>query len=481
MTPKQEDNKSKSSNGNPAAAAGAAAAIATTNATATTSEHHNKKVPLVELTLQHITYAPLTKGAAAAAAKKKGTAAPRHSRTTVLHDVSTTIRPYTLTGWLGPSGSGKTSLLSVAADLVAPGDLTGPDSAVLVNGEQGRLPKRLVGVVWQDDLLLTNLTVRENVWYTARLKTPPSMDDDAVSAVVDDVLHELGLWQVRHSVVGNPLGANGLASTSRGVSGGERKRVAVANELVVRPSLLLLDEPTSGLDTTTAAALMETLRQLAGRGHSVAAVIHQPRTAIFTGLLQHVLLLSKGRVVYEGPPQWARAYLEACPTVTPLPPETGLPDWLLDVIVDDEKETAAAAAKEAGVPADDDGGGGALALHWKAGGTEFVQSKQQQQQQQHLASSSCETTAATTTTQQEKTASSALKNAQPPTPPPSLYRKNSLKELEMLPKYNSPFLTQLRLLTQRTFLQQRGERLTTTAIILQAAYLFFVRALSSVQ
>ena len=101
------------------------------------------------------------------------------------------------------------------------------------------------------------------------------------------------------------------------------KRVAVANELVVRPSLLLLDEPTSGLDSTTSMALMETLKQLANRGHSIAAVIHQPRTTIFQAL-DHLLLLSKGRVIYDGPPSAARQYLEGCSTVSPLPPETGI-------------------------------------------------------------------------------------------------------------------------------------------------------------
>ena len=391
------------------------------------SSARSDKVPLVELSMQNLTYAPMTTKASHKKSSEK-------ARTTVLHNVTTTIRPYTLTAWMGPSGSGKTSLLSVAADFIHPSDLM-EGSLITVNGEEGRIPKRLVGVVWQDDLLLSNLTVEENVWYTARLKTPHNVDDETVRQIVHDTIQDLGLWHVRDSVVGNPLGANGLLS-SRGISGGERKRVAVANELVVRPSLLLLDEPTSGLDATTAASLMETLRQLANRGHSIAAVIHQPRTTIFQSL-DHLLLLSKGHTIYDGPPSAARAYLEGCPTVTPLPPETGIADWLMDVITDDEKQ------RQAGEP-------GPLAQHWKAYGEEHT-AKIMANKVNHSSNSD-----------------EYGKDHQ------ILKRKNSLRELEMLPKYNTSFSTQLALLTQRTFKQQRGERLTATAVVLQLAYLFFV-------
>lgn len=195
------------------------------------SEQH-KEIPLVELSLENVTYAPITATASQNRSSKK-------VRTTVLQNVTTKVRPFCLSAWMGPSGSGKTSLLSVAADFMGSSDLM-EGSLITVNGEQGRIPKRLVGVVWQDDLLLSNLTVEENVWYTARLKTPQNVSDETVREIVHETIKDLGLWHVKDSVVGNPLGANGLVN-SRGISGGERKRVAVANELVVRPSLLLLD------------------------------------------------------------------------------------------------------------------------------------------------------------------------------------------------------------------------------------------------
>ena len=123
-------------------------------------------------------------------------------------------------------------MISVAAGLTRAGDVT-EGSLIKVNNEKGRIPKQMAGVVWQDDLLLSNLTVQENVYFAARLKTPESTSDAAVRAVVDEVIEELGLTQVRDSLVGSSVGA----VVVRGISGGERKRVAVGAELVARPSM----------------------------------------------------------------------------------------------------------------------------------------------------------------------------------------------------------------------------------------------------
>eukprot|EP00980_Cylindrotheca_fusiformis_P017987 scaffold5709_cov100-Cylindrotheca_fusiformis.AAC.7 len=283
------------------------------------------EVPIVELTLENVRYEPQT---SSANSKSNGGKA-KDSRTTVLSDISTKISPYKLTAWMGPSGSGKTSLTSVVAGLVDPADITG--GSIKVNGEIGRLPKKMVGVVWQDDLLLSNLTVEETIYFAARLKSPHGTPESQVEEIVEETMAELGLLHIRNNLIGSPL------ANVRGISGGERKRTAVAAELVIRPSLLLLDEPTSGLDATTARALMTTLRDLANLGHAISVVIHQPRTDIFK-MIDHLLLLSKGHVIYDGPASSARAYLEACPSVDPLPAETGIADWLSDTIIDDEKK-----------------------------------------------------------------------------------------------------------------------------------------------
>ena len=370
-----------------------------------TNAETGTSVPLIELTLENVTYAPLTK-----TVSTKGKAPNNSSRTVVLRNLSTKIEPYKLTAWMGPSGSGKSSLCSVAADLIPRSDnCLSDESTILVTGEAGRIPKRLVGVVWQDDLLLSNLTVEENIFFAARLKTPESTSDTQVRKIVEETMQELGLLHIRNSLVGSPMGP------IRGISGGERKRVSVASELVVRPSLLILDEPSSGLDATTATELMITLKGLADKGHAVVVVIHQPRTQIFN-LFVHLLLLSKGSVIYNGPPHKAREYLESCSTVGELPPETGIADWIMDSITDDERRE----------------GGSVLAEHWI----------------QHQGKMEPDTKDVTR-------------------------RMSSLKELHASPRYFVSYMTQLKLLTERTLKQQRGERLTFTAGLLQLAYLFF--------
>lgn len=357
-------------------------------------------VPLVELSVENITYAPVVR-----------TSHRDSQRQNVLRNVSTTISPYKLSAWMGPSGSGKTSLLSVASNLVNSNDLI-KDSTIRVNGEaisSASFPKRLVGVVWQDDWLLSNLTVEENVMFAARLKAARGTSDEAVQERVQSTLEELGLWHCRDNRIGN--------STSRGVSGGERKRVSVAVELVARPSVLLLDEPTSGLDATTAFSLVSTLKDLCSNGgHSIAVVIHQPRTTIYN-LFDNLLLLSKGHMVYNGPPDKARIYLEEA-TLNPLPPETGIADWIMDILIEDEAK----------------GGSAVLSRVWEQNKNHFIIGSE----------------------------ASAASNP--------LY---SLEKLQEAPRFETSFFTQFQLLAQRTMKQQRGERLTSTAATLQLAYLFF--------
>lgn len=359
-------------------------------------------VPLVELQLQNVSYSPLVRGG------------KKQNRANVLHSITTTVSPYQLTAWMGPSGSGKTSLISVAAGLVASSDLS-DKSELLINDETGKVPKRLVGVVYQDDLLLSNLTVRENLFFCARLKSPESVSNAQVQSTVQDTMRELGLLHVQDSVVGHPTGV-------RGISGGERKRVSIGAELVIRPSLLLLDEPTSGLDATTAQSLMVTLKNLCEKGHSVVCVIHQPRTTIFN-LFDHLLLLSKGRTVFNGRPCQARSYLESC--CGALPPETGIADWIMDLIIEDENRKD----------------GSVLTSQWTEKSIQLPNDE--------------------ATTQSSK----KLRRDES--------RMSTLQELRAVPTYNTTFWTQLKLLTLRTLKQQRGERLTMATVILQSTYLLF--------
>jgi ABC-type multidrug transport system ATPase subunit len=328
-------------------------------------------------------------------------------------------------------------LTSVVAGLVDPNDV---DGTVRVNGEEGRLPKQMVGVVWQDDLLLSNLTVEETIHFSARLKTPGDVPDGEVRALVMETMNELGLLHIRDHLIGNSTSA-----VSAGISGGERKRTAVAVELVVRPSLLLLDEPTSGLDATTARSLMVTWRGLATLGHSVAVVIHQPRTDIFK-MLDHLLLLSKGRVVYDGPPSSARRYLEGIPGVGALPPETGVADWIMDTVIADEQQTRSGADGGAG-RGGSSSSSSVLAKHWSL----------------HPIKEVAVDDVVDTSTPNGKGVDHELGR-----------RISTLTELQHAPKkYEASFWKQLKLLAGRALKQQRGEKLTRVAIMLTFSYVFF--------
>ena len=199
-------------------------------------------IPIVELSLENVSYKPITTAVTISQSKKKSEPTPEannnNNRTTVLSNITTKISPYELTAWMGPSGSGKTSLTSVVANLI--NDEHALEGTIKVNGEEGKLPKRCVGLVWQDDLLLSNLTVEETIYFAARLKTSSNVNDLEVQTIVENVMKELNLLHIRHNKIGSTI------ANIPGISGGERKRTSVAAELVVRPSLLLLDEPTSG-------------------------------------------------------------------------------------------------------------------------------------------------------------------------------------------------------------------------------------------
>lgn len=114
----------------------------------------------------------------------------------------------------------------------------------------------------------------------------------------------------------------------RGVSGGERKRLAIACELLSAPSLLFLDEPTSGLDAFQAHAVAASLRALTAAGHTVVASVHQPRSTVFA-LFDDLLLLAEGRVAFHGPARAAVVHFAAVGLVAP--PDAAPAEWLIDM------------------------------------------------------------------------------------------------------------------------------------------------------
>jgi len=146
--------------------------------------------------------------------------------------------------------------------------------------------------VMQEDILTTTLTVRETVLFSARLRIPNSVTLAEKEAKVDKILEQLGLSHVSENIIGEP--------GARGISGGERKRVSIAIEMVTDPSLLFLDEPTSSIDSTSAYGVVDHLKKLCtANGTTVIATIHQPSSQVFL-MFDKVLLLSEGRQLYYG-------------------------------------------------------------------------------------------------------------------------------------------------------------------------------------
>lgn len=194
-------------------------------------------------------------------------------------------------GIMGGSGAGKSTLLNCLSGRIGKGTLQGK---VLFNGEP-RNPKfwsSQCSFVEQDDILYTNLTVMETLTYCALLRLPYKMSYEDKMKRVESVIMDLGLDGCRNVRIGN--------AEAKGISGGERKRVVVAIELISNPDVLFLDEPTSGLDAFTAINLIKTLKTFAINYNVVMIMtIHQPRTDILE-CLDKILLLSMGKTIWYG-------------------------------------------------------------------------------------------------------------------------------------------------------------------------------------
>ncbi|KAF5764049.1 putative ABC transporter, AAA+ ATPase domain, ABC-2 type transporter [Helianthus annuus] len=211
-----------------------------------------------------------------------------NSTRTLLNGVSGVVRPGEMLAMLGPSGSGKTTLITALAGRL-PGKILG---SITYSGQPfTNLIKRKTGFVAQDDVLYPHLTVIETLSYAALLRLPKNLTREEKIQQAEIIITELGLTTCRDSIVGGPL--------IRGVSGGERKRVSIGQEMLVNPSLLLLDEPTSGLDSTTALRIIATLKGLARGGRSVVTTIHQPSSRLYW-MFDKVVVLSDGCPIYSG-------------------------------------------------------------------------------------------------------------------------------------------------------------------------------------
>ena len=192
-----------------------------------------------------------------------------------------------------------------------------------VNGMPSKISKykKIIGYVPQDDIVLPELTVRENIMHSARIRLPASWSRSEIQRHVDILLACLQLSHVKDSLVGSP--ANPV------ISGGQRKRVSIGMELAAAPMALFLDEPTSGLDATSASSIMSLLKALSRIGITIVAIIHQPRQEIYESL-DEVILLGQGRMLFQGNRDDVQTYFEQLGFMFP---EHGNPaDVIMDII-----------------------------------------------------------------------------------------------------------------------------------------------------
>jgi ATP-binding cassette subfamily G (WHITE) protein 2 len=224
---------------------------------------------------------------------------------------------------MGSSGSGKTTLLSALSLRLDP-------SYMEISGEfrlNGRaysraMLKTMSAYVMQDDLLHAELTVAETMYYAAQLRMSAALTDAERMVRIDEVLTIMGIEHTKNVIIGN--------TRRKGISGGERKRVCVAIELLNRPKLLFLDEPTSGLDSSTAYSVCKALKHLSDIGEcTVICTIHQPQPKIYR-LFDNLVLMKQGNIVYQGNSLKVVAFLENIDT--PCPVDENLADHLLNVV-----------------------------------------------------------------------------------------------------------------------------------------------------
>ncbi|CAN4081448.1 unnamed protein product [Withania somnifera] len=241
-----------------------------------------------------------------------------HQERTILNGITGIVSPGEILAVLGPSGSGKSTLLNALAGRLQGHSYTG---TILANNRKfSKQVLKRTGFVTQDDVLYPHLTVRETLIFCALLRLPSSLNRKEKVAVTDSVINELGLNKCEDTIIGN--------SFIRGISGGERKRVSIAHEMLINPSLLILDEPTSGLDATAAYRLVSTLGSLAQKGKTIITSVHQPSSRVYQ-MFNSVLVLSEGRCLYFGRGSEAMTYFESVGFSPSFPMNPA--DFLLDL------------------------------------------------------------------------------------------------------------------------------------------------------
>ncbi|KAK4776671.1 hypothetical protein SAY86_005359 [Trapa natans] len=238
----------------------------------------------------------------------------------ILRGLTGYARPGELLAIMGPSGCGKSTLLDALAGRLGSNARTAGN--ILINGQKQALAYGTSAYVTQDDTLIATLTVREAVHYSAKLQLSSAMSAEEKRERADATIREMGLQDAADTRIGGTLGAG-----SKGLSGGQKRRVSICMEMLTHPKLLFLDEPTSGLDSAASYYVMNRIARLSKRveseigggvGRTVVVCIHQPSSEVFQ-LFDTLCLLCSGRTVFFGPTREANQFFALngfpCPTL----------------------------------------------------------------------------------------------------------------------------------------------------------------------
>ncbi|XP_053959590.1 ATP-binding cassette sub-family G member 4-like isoform X3 [Anastrepha ludens] len=226
----------------------------------------------------------------------------RKKRKEILHGLSGKIPSSQLVGIMGPSGAGKSRLIDVISGFTTKG-ITG---SILVNGtlRNSARFRSMSCYITQDDRLQELLTLEENMSIAAELKLGKSKGEKQKKYIIDEITNALGLSEQRHT------------KTSE-LSGGQRKRLSIALELLNNPTIMFLDEPTTGLDNSSCTKVLELCKHLAQQGRTIICTIHQPSARLFQ-LFDQVYILGSGKCVYQGCPNKLMPFLESVNLPCPL-------------------------------------------------------------------------------------------------------------------------------------------------------------------
>ncbi|KAK0199972.1 P-loop containing nucleoside triphosphate hydrolase protein [Desarmillaria ectypa] len=251
----------------------------------------------------------------------------------IIECVNTRFEPRKVNVILGPSGSGKSSLLNLMAHRLQSTSSTTyvAEGEMKLNGVSATRKKirALCSYVTQDDRsLLPYLTVRETLEFVAVLRLPSWMSKKQKQQKADEVMKKMGLKDCANTLVGNEV--------LKGISGGEKRRVSIAIQVLTDPQVLMLDEPTSGLDTFTAASIMDVLRRLSDEGRTIITVLHQSSSELFEHFGNVLLLTKGGKVAYSGSASGMLEYMSS--VGLRCPPTMNPADFALDIVSVDLRE-----------------------------------------------------------------------------------------------------------------------------------------------